>query len=165
MSEPVSLKLIRNKDQKQIEGDSSITAMSRANTIECLFYQDGARAAVSGPSNGVAHGRRVHEPIVIRKRIDRSTPGLAEAMTRNLELDGEFCFYRPNPNGTGKTEMYYSVKIKKARIASIIRVSPDASNPSEGSEAPFETISFVFHTIIWEFAGGKVAEDAWDRPE
>lgn len=159
MAETVHLYLKANG--ADIKGDSTQTSQGRADSIECLYFEFSVKTAREAGS-GQASGRRQYEPLVIRKRIDKSTPLIAKALVENQACDGIFKFFRPNPTGDGTTEQFYTVEIKLGRVASINQFSPDAIEPASSLQPPMEEVSFVFSTIIWTWMdGGVTHEDTW----
>lgn len=144
-----------------VQGESTQTSLGRENSIECLSFVDAVRTAREKGS-GMATGRRTYEPIVFRKRIDKSSPLLAKALCNNEVIEGTWKFFRPNPAGDGTTEEFFNVTVKEARIASIRRVSPDTIDPASALEPPTEEVGIVFHTIIWNYLPASVEhEDNW----
>jgi type VI secretion system secreted protein Hcp len=159
MAESIALYLKANG--ADIKGESTITSLGREGTIECLFFEDSVRTAREKGS-GMATGRRTYEPVVIRKRIDNSSPLLAKALCNNEVIEGVFKFFRPNPVGDGTTEQFFTISISEGRVASIKRTSPDTFDPASANAPPLEEVSFVFHTIEWEYTnGGIVHNDNW----
>ena len=161
MAETVHLYLKANGTD--IKGESTQTSLGREGSIECLFWQSGVLTARESGS-GMATGRRQYEPLVIRKRIDKASPLLYKALVENNVIEGVFKFFRPNPNGDGTTEQFYTVEIKKGRVATVKQISPDSFDPALANRPPMEEISFVFHTIKWTYTNGGVEhEDTWDN--
>ncbi len=161
MAETVHLFLKANGTD--IQGQSSQRSLGRENSIECLFFESGVRTAREAGS-GMATGRRQYEPLLIRKRIDKSTPLLAKALTQNQVIEGEFKFFRPSLAGDGTTEQFYTIKIKQGRINSQRQWVPDTIVPASSNEPPLEEVTFVFHTIEWTYTdGGVTHEDTWDQ--
>jgi type VI secretion system secreted protein Hcp len=159
MAETVHLFLKANG--QEIKGDSTQTSLGRANSIECTYYEQGVVTA-RGAGSGMATGRRQYQPLLIRKRIDRSSPLLAKALVENQAVDGVFKFFRPRLTGDGTTEQFYSVAIKQGRINSIKQILPDTIIPASSTEPPMEEVTFVFHTISWTYVdGGVTHEDTW----
>lgn len=159
MAETVHLFLKSNGSD--IQGESTQTSLGRENSIECLFFEDSVRTAREKGS-GMATGRRTYEPVMFRKRIDKSSPLLAKALCNNEVIEGTFKFFRPSPAGDGTTQQFFTVEIAEGRVASIKRVSPDTIDPASASEPPTEEIGFVFHTITWTYEdGGIVHTDNW----
>ena len=159
MAETVHLYLKSNGSD--IQGESTQTSLGRENTIECLYFEDSVRTARE-KGTGMATGRRTYNPIIIRKRIDKSSPLLAKAMCNNEIIEGTFKFFRPSPSGDGTTQQFFTVEIAEGRVNSIKRVSPDTIDPASAVEPPTEEIGFVFHTITWTYEdGGIVHTDNW----
>ncbi len=159
MAETVHLFLKANG--QDVKGESTQTSQGRANSIECVFYQQSVLTAREAGS-GMATGRRQYEPLMIRKRIDKSSPLIAKALVENAKIDGTFKFFRPNPTGDGTTEQFYSVEIKDGRVASMKQYVPDTIVPVSSTEPPLEEIAFVFHTITWTYTNGGVTHtDTW----
>src|SRR5688572_18455268 len=98
MAETVHLFLKANGTD--IKGDSTQHSLGRQDSIECLYYKQASITAREA-GTGMATGRRQYEPLVIRKRIDKSSPLLAKAQCENQAIEGTFKFFRPNPTGDG----------------------------------------------------------------
>ena len=160
MAETVHLYLKANG--VDVQGQSTQTSLGRENSIECVHLMTSVRTARETGS-GMATGRRQHDPIVIVKRIDKSSPLLAKALCLNEVIEGVFKFFRPNPTGDGTTEQFYTIKITKGRVASHKQWVPDTINPASTNAPPLEEVSFVFHSIEWTFTDGGVTHaDTWD---
>ncbi len=112
----------------------------------------------------MATGRRQYEPLLIRKRIDKSSPLLCKALAENQVIEATFKFFRPNPTGDGTTEQFYSVAFKQGRISSQKQIVPDTMVPATSTDPALEEITFVFHTISWTYTNGGIThEDTWDQ--
>ena len=160
MAETVHLYLKANG--ADIQGQSSQTSLGRENSIECVYFEQAVRTAREAGS-GLATGRRQYEPLLIRKRLDKSSPLISKALVQNAVIEGVFKFFRPNPNGDGTTEQFYTVEIKRGRVSSQKQIVPDTIIPATSTEPPLEEVSFVFHTIKWVYTDGGVEhEDTWD---
>jgi type VI secretion system secreted protein Hcp len=159
MAETVHLYLKANG--ADVQGESTQTSLGRENSIECLWFKDECITAREGGS-GMATGRRQYKPILIRKRIDKASPLIAKALCKNEVIDAVFKFFRPNPTGDGTTEQFFTIEIKKGRVASIEHESPDSFQPALSNVPEIETVGFVFHSIRWAYTNGGVEhEDTW----
>jgi type VI secretion system secreted protein Hcp len=138
-----------------IHGDSTVTSLDRADSIECLSYEQGLVLPGDG-SSGMAIGRRQYRPLIIRKRIDRSSPLLAKALTRNEVIEGSFKFFRQSPTGDGTINQFYTVHIGQARVAGIRQYVLDTSTPGSANESPLEEVTFIYRTISWTYTEGNV---------
>lgn len=153
--------LILDANGEAIEGDSSQVSLDRENTIECVYYEDNVRTAREAGS-GMASGRRVHEAICIKKRIDKSSPLLARALCNNEVVNAKFLFFRPNPAGDGTTEQFFTVTASEGRISGIKRIVPNCIDPASSTDPPLEEVKIVYHTIVWAFnPTGAEHQDSW----
>ena len=161
MAETVHLYLKSNGTD--IQGESSQTSLGRENSIECVYFEQGVITARESGS-GMATGRRQYQPLMIRKRIDKSTPLIAKALCNNEKIQAKFKFFRPSPTGDGTTQQFYTVELENGRVATQKLVNPDVIVPATATEPPLEEVSFVFHTITWTFEdGGITHQDTWDQ--
>jgi len=159
MAEAVAMFLKANGTD--IAGENTQTSLGRENSIECLYYEQGVSTAREA-SSGLATGRRQYSPLLIRKRIDKSSPLIFKALATNQVIEAEFKFFRPAPTGDGTTEQFFTVKIKQGRIASAKQFVPDTIIPATSQQPPLEEITFVFHTIEQTYTNGGVThEDSW----
>jgi type VI secretion system secreted protein Hcp len=159
MAETVHLYLKANG--ADIKGESTQTSLGRQDSIECVYYEQRVVTAREAGS-GMATGRRQYEPLLVRKRIDKSSPLIMKALVENAKIDGTFKFFRPSPKGDGTTQQFYTVAIKDGRVASMKQIVPDTIVPASSTEPPLEEVTFVFHTISWTFTDGGVShEDTW----
>ena len=138
-----------------VEGDGP------RNAIECLYYRQAVAREVS---NGMTAGHPTYEPLVIRKRIDKSSPLLAQALTENRVVDGVFHFTRVNVQG--EEEPYFATEIRHGRIAALTQFVTDVEEPADLRGQPLEELAFVFNEIYWTWplekaaAGGAAAGSA-----
>ncbi|MDU2941730.1 MAG: Hcp family type VI secretion system effector [Enterobacteriaceae bacterium] len=110
--------------------------------------------------HGVTRSQNVnHLALTIRKPVDKATPLLNRAITENEILTCDFEFYRTNR--FGMNEMYYKIKLLKARVASIHLIVPHTITNSDGQ--PEESISFIYETFTHEHCiAGTSAFSIWD---
>ncbi|HEY1416715.1 MAG TPA: type VI secretion system tube protein TssD [Myxococcaceae bacterium] len=156
-----SVHLFLKANGKDIKGESTQQSMGRADSIECVSFNSGVTSAREAASN-LATGRRQHEPLIIRKRIDKASPLLAKALVQNETVEGTFKFYRPNPAGDGTTEQFFIVAIKGGRVFEQKLMILNTLSPEEASEPPLEEVGFVFQTITWTYTNGGIEhEDNW----
>ena len=140
---------------QDIQGESSQSSLGRENSIECLSFAQRV-ATASDPSTGRMAGRRQYDPIVIVKRIDKSSPLLVKGLAQNQVATAVFRFFRPNQTGDGTMEQFYTIEIKEARIASVKGYVIDTLSADGAARPPLEEVSFVFNRISWSFENGGV---------
>lgn len=159
MAETVHLFLKANG--KDVKGESTQLSLGRADSIECIIYEQGVETAREAATNMMT-GRRQYKPLRIVKRVDKASPLLMKALTNNEKIDGKFMFFRPNPSGDGTTEQFYTVEIKEGNIASIKDHVQNTLDTNAVNMPPLEEVTFVFRTIKWTFMNGGVThEDSW----
>jgi len=136
-----------------IKGDDQSAA--HKDWIDVLGF---AYAVVSprDAATGQATGKRQHEPLVITKAIDKSTPLLFQALVTNENLpEVTIEFYRPQANGT--ESLYYKIKLTNATISSLHQ-----SDEGKNGLKPYETLELVFQKIETTWTdGGITASDDW----
>ncbi len=159
MAETVHLYLKANG--KDIKGESTQTSLGRADSIECVSYEQGVTSAREAATNMVT-GRRQYGPLEVVKRIDKSSPLLVKALVNNEKIDATFKFFRPNPAGDGTTEQFYSVVLKEGHVASVKQYVPATLDPVSAGMPALEKVAFVFKTISWTYTNGGIThEDSW----
>ncbi len=159
MAETVHLFLKSNGND--IKGESTQTSAGREDSIEVLFLDFNVMTARDAAS-GMASGRRQYKPLAIRKRIDKASPLILKSLSNNEVIEGIFKFYRPSVEGDGTTEQFYTIEIKKGRVASQRLLLPDTDSATSSSLAPMEEISFTFATIVMTYTdGGITHQDSW----
>ena len=141
-----------------IQGEPTQTSLGRENSIECVQFTHEVATPVETGS-GLAMGRRVYQPIVIRKRIDKSSPLLMKALALNQTLEAEFRFFRPNPIGDGTTEQFFTIRLSKARIVGVKLFLPNCLDPAASNYPPQEDVSIAFQGISWTYTNGNVTFD------
>ena len=99
------------------------------------------------PSSGLPTGKRVHQPIVITKQLDKSTPLLLEALVSNENLSQVLIGL-----DEGGTEVA-TIELTNASISDY---------QAHGTD---ETWSFTYQKITWTWIdGGISATDDWEAP-
>ena len=151
------LKLAGSK-QGEIKG--SVTQKGREGMILVIA----AHELVSRPPDAK---RRVWQPFVITKEIDRSTPLLYQALIDNEALkQWELHFWSANLETRGGTEVNdFNIRLGNARVSAIELTMLNNKDPALQRFAVAEQISFTFDSIeiIW-VDGEIVATDAITPP-
>lgn len=159
MAETVHLYLKANGND--VKGESTQESLGRKDSIECLSYEQNVVTAREA-TTGMVTGRRQYGPLIVRKRIDKSSPLLMKALVENHKIDGLFKFFRPNPAGDGTTEQFFTVEIKAGHVSAIKQLVPNTIAAGTSGEPPQEEISFVFRDITWTYTqGGITHTDTW----
>jgi type VI secretion system secreted protein Hcp len=158
-----------------IKGDSTQSSLGREGSIECVYFE--AKLSTL-QADGVTMGTRQYKPLLIRKRIDKSSPLLYKALVQKQPIVGVFKFFRPSPTGDGTTEQFYTITIQGCYISSIKQFVPDTIAPASSMDPPLEEVTFNYTRIAWVYTNGNigfednvgkvaastgVAKDAWSQ--
>ena len=146
------------KGQKQGDIKGGLTQKGLENFIDVDAWSHEI-VSPRDAASGLPTGKRQHKPITITKRIDKATPKLYSALTQNENLVSvELRFYRTSAK-TGANELYFTVKLENANIASI----NNSTDQTSGGE--IEMVSFTYQKITWTWMdGGITATDDWETP-
>lgn len=146
---------------EDVEGDSTITSDDREDSIEVLSLEQPLRRAFDRAS-ARASARRFFEPIRFTKRIDRATPRLRQALAQNQVVSGEFRLYRPNPNGDGSTQHFFTLEFREGMISGAVLQLPDVLGDATSGLPETEEIELVANVLIWRYEpDGVEFEDTW----
>jgi type VI secretion system secreted protein Hcp len=127
------------------------------NSIECFAYEQAATAPHD--ASGMATGKRIYQPITVRKRIDKTTPLIASVFVNNETVEAIFRFFRTGPGG--QKVHAYTVTIKGGRIVARRDVVESTIATATASVPAYEEVSFVFKSIEWTWVdGGATAMDS-----
>ena len=146
---------------KQGEIKGSVTQKGREGLIMVIA----AHELVNRPPNA----KRVWQPFVVTKEIDRSTPLLYQALIDDESLTKwELHFWSPQLRagaGAGTEVNDLNIRLGGARIAAIELVMQNNKDPALMRYAVAEQVSFTFATIDIEWVdGGIVASDTLAGP-
>lgn len=145
---------LNGTNQGQIEGDSTQTSLGRENTVECVLFRYSLRSTGTGTQAGT---------VTCRKRLDRATAKLINALVMREEITMSAAFFRPNPSGDGTTEQHYTVVGTMGRVVAVKQLTPDTSNPSTSSLPHLEEVVFEFRAMSFIWSNGGIQAD-WEAP-
>lgn len=117
------------------------------------------------PQSGNPTGMRIHKPLMITKRFDKSSPLIFQALTRGEEL--EVCrlvFYRTSKEG--QQEAFFYIKLTEARIVDVQSRMPDCLDAEMSHYTTLEDVYFIYKNIIWSHIDGATSSsDSWNTTE
>jgi len=147
--------------QGPIEGDC--VQAGRENKI--LVYSLEHKIEIPRDTHtGLPSGQRIHHPLTITKRIDPSSPLIAQACCtgehiNNFVLD----FYQIDENG--KEILYYKIILENAIIVQVENYYPLTFLEENKPYLHMEKVSFTYSKISWSHeTASKTAEDDWKKP-
>jgi type VI secretion system secreted protein Hcp len=159
---------LKLKGQKQGEIKGSVTQKGREGKIMIIAVHHEI-VSPRDVASGQATAKRMHQPFVVTKEVDKSSPLLYTAMIGNENLtEWELQFWRPATTsvaGAGVEKQHYTVKLINARVASMAFTLPNNKNPELSKLVEYEEVAFVYQKIQWTWVdGGLTAADNWMVP-
>ncbi len=135
--------MIEGAKQGKFKGEGPGRDTGRIPCLQFRYQPAPPRDVASGQSSG----KRQHEPIVIVKESGAASPQLLRALTTH-ELLKQVTFDFVHPAADGREEVYKTLRLTNATVASFRRL------PS-GADAPREEVTFVFQQLEATGADGK----------
>lgn len=160
MAMPVHLTLT---GERQGKIDGSCNMKGREGTI-LAFAMAHTLVIPRSPTDGLATGKRVHQPLCLMKEFDKSSPKLYQALCTGEHLNEVILkWYRISKYGT--EEHYFTHRLEDAIIVGIKPELPITLTPENDNARHMEQIAFTYKTIRWTWeADGIEAEDSWAIP-
>lgn len=151
---------LRIKGQQQGEIKGSVAQTGSEGTI----LVTGVSHSIESPrdaTSGLPTGIRVHEPLIITKEPDPSTPLLYKMLVSQENIpEWELQFWQPGPMEAEINS--YTIKLTNANIASIDFKMTDNNEPDGARRVAYEEIAFTYQKIQWIWNdGGITSSDDW----
>lgn len=142
-----------------IRGSSQVKG--REGSIEILSFSHGMRIPTDG-NTGKLTGGRCHEPMIIEKEIDRSSPILYMTIARGLTLlRVEIKWYRISESG--EKEEYFNMLMTNVKVVS---AGPRVQNIKDEAATTLnhlETVELRYEQISWKYLDGNlIFSEAWN---
>jgi len=104
---------------------------------------------------------RVHNPLIITKVFDKSSPKLYQALCTGEHMtEVVIKWYRIDP--TGQEEHYFTTALEDAIVVSMKPNMPNCLDPVMESFSHMENVAFTYRKIKWTWeADGIESEDDW----
>jgi type VI secretion system secreted protein Hcp len=153
------------KGQKQGEIIGSVTLKGRENSILVHSF-DQEIMEPRDPASGLPTGKRQHQPVLIVKEVDKSSPKLWTALVNNETLvTWVLRFWSIDASQSPLEKEVYTVTLTNASIASMREFMEDNQDPAQAKLPLQEQISFTYQKIEWVWTEGAItAQDDWDTP-
>lgn len=121
-----------------IKGEA--TDRARGETIEIESWSWGASQPSRDAASGMASGKRMHKPLTIVKKLDKSSPVLQKAFEQRSPLSSVVVYLpsRP-PTKVGQAESYLKYEMKDVLVSSY--------SVGGSGQTPTETVSFNYTKI------------------
>ena len=147
---------VKIEGTKQGEFKGNVQRMS-SRWIEIASFSQAAESPRDA-ATGQASGRRKHEPIVITKQAGASSPQIWQALHTN-ELLKDVLFQFVRTTAEGKEQVYHTIKLTNATIASVERIGGNSKNEEERIKLTYQNIE------VMGGQGGVTSKDNWTAPK
>lgn len=136
----------------------SVTQAGREGTIMVIAYSHSV-ATERSPETCRPTDVKNHQPIMITKEIDKSTPLLFQAWATDENLSGTIEFWQPS--GTGTEQQHYTVAFSDARIVGIRQEMLNNKYPENMQHKEREHIAFTYGTVtrVYVLTGVEYGEE------
>ena len=113
------------------------------------------------PTTGQPTGKREHEPFVILKEIDKSSPKLWTALVTNEVLTTWVLRFWA-ADAKGMEQEIYTITLTNANISSVREYMVDNLTAADANLPMLEEVTFTYQKIQWTWTdGGITAVDDW----
>jgi type VI secretion system secreted protein Hcp len=138
----------------------TVKVKGRENSVEVMSFFHEIRIPTDADT-GRLTGTRKHEPFVIVKEFDSSTPILNKACSAGKTLNQvKINWYRINPKGA--EEAYFRHTLSNAKVVSVKPIVNDVKDPTKEKYGHLEKVAFRYDKIQWEYLDGNIATyDEW----
>ena len=155
------------KGQKQGAIKGAVTQKGREGKIMVIAVSHEI-VSPRDPQSGLPTGKRQHEPFVITKELDKSSPILYSVLCTNeniTEFELQFFAQKAAAGGSGVEVNNYTVKLTNASIVDIRFTMANNKNPELVKFAEYEEVAFTYQKITWTWVdGGITASEDWQTP-
>jgi type VI secretion system secreted protein Hcp len=151
MAIPLHLTLT-DDDGAIVKGSSRV--VGREGSIEVLSFNH-ALHVLADSCTGKLMGGRVHDPIVIVKEIDRSSPVLYMAVARGKTFrSGVLRWYRIVDGGT--EEEYFRMEMTNVKVVSVSPHVANIKDEASRTQNHLESVAFLYEKITWTYLDGNL---------
>lgn len=134
-----------------LDGNTSVSELGGIDVsndhIECFSVNWGSQLNNSS-SFSRWRGGITKLPVILLKPIDKTTPLLYQAMSKNQLIDGSIKLFDIDPD-SGSTRHFFTVKLYQARLSSINSVSPNTLSADNVASPPTEQVEIVAQTLTY----------------
>ncbi|KID56053.1 MULTISPECIES: Hcp family type VI secretion system effector [Pseudoalteromonas] len=148
------------KDDQGNEVKGSVTVAEREGSIEILHFDHELRIPTDNDT-GELTGTRKHEPFIITKAVDASTPYLYKACSNGQTLKQlELKWYRIDDTGTERE--YFRHTLEDVKITSITPTMHNVKDLDKERYPHLEKVNMRYKRITWTYLDGNIEfSDSW----
>ena len=140
----------------------SVDVNGREDSVEIVEFQHNVRIPTDA-NTGKLTGNRVHEPIVLFKEYDASSPYLYKAVTTGQTLKAvEIKWYQIDDAGQEKE--YFNTKLDNVKVVGVAPVMHNIKDPTRERYNHLERVELRYEKITWTYKDGNIIHsDSWNE--
>ncbi|MEF7612883.1 Hcp family type VI secretion system effector [Aquincola sp. MAHUQ-54] len=148
------------KDDGGADIKGSVDVEGRTGSVEVVEFNHEVRIPTDA-NTGKLTGTRVHEPMILVKQFDASSPYLYKAVTNGQTLNEVLIrWYRIS--AAGREEEYFSHRLEKVKVIAVRPVMHNIKEPSKERYNHLEAVELRYEKITWTYADGNIIHsDSW----
>ncbi|WP_035061829.1 Hcp family type VI secretion system effector [Andreprevotia chitinilytica] len=148
------------KDDGGADIKGSVTVQDREGSVEVVAFNHGIRIPTDG-NTGKLTGTRVHDPMVVTKEFDASSPYLYKAVTSGQTLKGiEIKWYQIDDAGNEKE--YFNMQLDNVKVVGVTPVMHNIKDPTKERYNHVENVELRYEKITWAYKDGNIIHaDSW----
>jgi type VI secretion system secreted protein Hcp len=148
-------------DHRGLRIDGSVMVEGRHGTVEVLSFFHGVRIP-SDVHTGALTAVRKHEPVVITKPLDSSSPILFRACARGQTLGKVLVHWYEIDDG-GREREYFRHILEGAKVVSMRSVIHDVKAEGKCHLNHVEQVALSYAKVTWLYVDGALSySDSWD---
>lgn len=114
------------------------------------------------PQRGIVTGARVHEPFILVKEIDNSSPQLYQQCCEGKELEEVVLKWYDIDPKSGQEVNYYTTTLKSVKVASVEDILPNTKESLHEKKRHLERVTLLYEGIEWMWMDGNISyQDSW----
>jgi type VI secretion system secreted protein Hcp len=149
---------LKGAKQGQIDGSCDIKGHEKKILVQGHEHKIDIPVSLQ---TGLATGKRVHHPFIIRKSVDASSPKIQQALTTG-ETITEALLEFTHIDKNGQEVVYFTKKIENAVVISVEHETQNILDPDFTKYPTWEIVALTYGkiTTTWK-DGGIEAVDSW----
>lgn len=145
-----------------LDSVGNIYQEGRENEIQVQAF-DHQITVPRGPQSGQSTGPAIHQPLMITKVFDKSSPLLMAALTTGEQLPRFLLRWYRTIDGV--QQHYFTTELIDAIVVDVRSYMPHFQDPDEAHLMQMEDVYFTYRKIIWTHEISKTtSSDDWRSP-
>lgn len=158
MAIPAYVELI-DSEGSPIEG--SVEVQGREGMVEVIGFNHNLHLPTN-PVDGSITGNRRHNPLVMTKQYDKSSPYLWECLAKGKELQKVIIHWYKIDTITGQEVEYFTTTLENALVIKMTGEMLNTMLPEYENVPHLEHLELRYRKITWKLVDGNIEKsDSW----